>query len=1431
MSGHPVRARVADIVAERACGGRRGSGYLVADGWVLTARHVVAGAAKVAVWLGAPPRLGPEGRRGVDLASALLDEGSDLALLPITVGAEAPNPPALLGRLDRDSAAPVPVVAAGCPRFKLRAGPTPGRLLRELHEAHGTVAARSNAKTRTYEMADLTVVPPDDAEPDKHSPWEGMSGAAVWADQRLVGVVGQHHPSEGRDTLTARPLEALLSGPADRSARWREALGPRLPSRPGGLWLVRRSAPGEAEVSLARDVARRLAPPELQDRDQVLVDLDGLLASDERWCWLRGEAFAGKTALLAWLVTHPPPDVALASCFLRSTAGTNTADYALSTLTGQLAALADRVDHQPARFLPEKRVQFAELLPAAARACRERGHRLVLLIDGLDEYDLRDVPLRDWLVGDGDLPADAALLVASRSGVDLDFLVEHPLGAHVLPLAAADVAVELRALAMEEISKALADRSRLEYAVVGLVAVADGGLTPGELRALLGVMGISAFVAEITDTLGASLRRTVTPIPDSVSRAVYAFSHAALKDAARVKFADELTEFDATLLGWCDGFRAAGWPDVTAGYVLSNYPRHLQAAGRSDDLIRLLEDRAWYLRHEAFDPSAVMYLAGVQTAWQAAEELDEDGVRAGMLADRLPAEIRACLTVASVTSLSARISPQLIRALVGSGVWSTQRAFRVARVAPAAEERAELLVALAAEGQDDDLLNDVVQTAITATIGIVDEMSCAWMWEKLAPLVPEALLDDALRFAGCLPPQLPDKRRPRAVAEAALLGRAAAAGLPDRALDAVRAMANYTDRTRVLIEVAGALPADLTDEALVLARDLFRDCDEAEPLAALAAATVGSRADGEALLREAFDATLGLPSAEDRSWVLRRRLAPVLPEAWMREALDAARRLDMGRRSTCLTALAARLGVLGQWPAALEVARELQQDPVWRVRGLVAVAPYVPEPERAPLAEEMLEAARAVKVLLLTGELAGAAPHLTKPVLRRALEWVDSGEPEAGTKVARGLLPRLADLGHAEEAYDRALAGQEVGRGQKVGRHGDRIPGVDAWANLIPHLPEPLRAQACREAIHLASRIDDVQERLLTSVALAGALGGEAVRVLLRSLEAMDRSARGNALCRLVPHVPAFLLPEAVAMALTVDAVARFGGTSLWSPRAGALAALAPRLKGPLRERALEAARAAVAEVDDVDQRNEATLRVAAAFDASDVATADVREAVTRRIRSAGPSRWRDELVLACRPFLADDLVEQVGGEQQVADARHAERVDALLDHDARPGARELEAATLRAALNAALAIAAQELRAAALSRLAPHLMVILGLTDADGTEYHWDRNRMQVLEALAPHLSHDQLPDALDATLALITRQSYGSEKVLASLAGALATLPRDRLLPLWGRTLHAVATLHRTKTLRHLGNLAPVVTTLGEQVAARELVRAVRETGKWWP
>ena len=352
MIDHPARARVAEIMVARM--GRtgeehtRGSGYLVSTGWVLTAHHVVKDAVSVGVWLGAPPELAPEAGVVVDPGRVLTVPAADLALLPL--GGQVGDPrcePALFGRLDRDPGPPVPAAAAGCPRFKLRPGPDrPGVLLRELDYAIGSIAALSDAKTGRFAFA-VDVAPGPDPEPDKHSPWEGMSGAAVWASGRLIGVVGQHHPREGLATLTVCPVDQLFgSASADQLQAWRAAL-PQLPATAEDLWLATPPTLKKIEVARARRAVEALAPRVLIGRGAELAALEAFTGSGMQWRWIQGDAFAGKTALLAWFALHPPERVDVVACFLRRASGENTADYALDVLTRQLAVLADQRDYLP----------------------------------------------------------------------------------------------------------------------------------------------------------------------------------------------------------------------------------------------------------------------------------------------------------------------------------------------------------------------------------------------------------------------------------------------------------------------------------------------------------------------------------------------------------------------------------------------------------------------------------------------------------------------------------------------------------------------------------------------------------------------------------------------------------------------------------------------------------------------------------------------------------------------------------------------------------------------------------------------------------------------------------------------------------------------------------------------------------------------------
>lgn len=206
-------ARVAEIIVERPGGlpGRRGSGYRVGDTCVLTAAHVVAGpTASVRVRFDADR---PE-EWSAEACVVLLAEAADLALLEITAvppGLPPVEPPRYAALPEADVT--VGFTAVGFPRFKLRKDPGPAQVVyRDSCHLSGTISVLSNRREGTLELA---VVPPaDDVEPE-HSPWEGMSGAAVWCDGALVAMVSAHHRSDGLGRLAARRVE-----------RWYDVLSP-----------------------------------------------------------------------------------------------------------------------------------------------------------------------------------------------------------------------------------------------------------------------------------------------------------------------------------------------------------------------------------------------------------------------------------------------------------------------------------------------------------------------------------------------------------------------------------------------------------------------------------------------------------------------------------------------------------------------------------------------------------------------------------------------------------------------------------------------------------------------------------------------------------------------------------------------------------------------------------------------------------------------------------------------------------------------------------------------------------------------------------------------------------------------------------------------------------------------------------------------------
>ncbi|WP_167391782.1 S1 family peptidase [Streptomyces humi] len=224
-----VEGRRAD---EAAPSGWRGSGYQVAEGMVLTAAHVVGDAGVVAVRF----VLDDGSVRTLHGTVVFCDRDIDVAVLRIpddgtAVDRDAAQPQrAAFGRIDE----PAPCVAVGFPRFKMRRtvhGDASVTEYRDSRYADGTAVPGSNLRDGGLELR--VAAPESDPDPAR-SPWEGMSGAAVWSRGRIIGVVSEHRRADGLGTLTASRVDrwqARLTPP--QAAALRALIGfPHLAARP-----------------------------------------------------------------------------------------------------------------------------------------------------------------------------------------------------------------------------------------------------------------------------------------------------------------------------------------------------------------------------------------------------------------------------------------------------------------------------------------------------------------------------------------------------------------------------------------------------------------------------------------------------------------------------------------------------------------------------------------------------------------------------------------------------------------------------------------------------------------------------------------------------------------------------------------------------------------------------------------------------------------------------------------------------------------------------------------------------------------------------------------------------------------------------------------------------------------------------------------------
>ncbi len=570
--------RVAEVIVRGPDGGRRGSGYRVAPGVVLTAAHVVA-AGDVRLRFDADT----DGAWSVPALDVVADPVSDLAVVliePRDVDTDDTVPACAFGRVG-ESAHELAVQAVGFPRFKMKDHRESGSY-RDSHQAVGTVAPLSNRRSGRLEV---TVRPPErDPDPDT-SPWEGMSGAALWAGHRIIGVITDHHRSDGLGRLAAARVTALLDAPTgDAAGGLRDllGLGPDLPD----VTAVDRPSP--SYLPQVRDIA----PDILLGREEELRELARFTGP---YGWWEGPPWAGKTALMAWFALHPPPGVEVVTFFVGAgRAGSSDGDAFLDAVTEQLAALAAPSRVAPATSIDRRRGLLA-LLDAAARRCREAGRRLLVVVDGIDEDTgpaAREPSIAALLPRRP--PAGVAVLVTSRPGrpLPVDVPADHPLHrCGRRRLAVSPHAREVGRFARRELRERLRT-GPLHESLIGLITASGGGLTRDDLAELTGAPPFA-----VADLLSGAFGRSVatrTPRAAGETRG-YVLAHRTLREAAERELGPRLEHYRARLRTWCEDHRIRGWPTGTPAYLLHDYPRVLAAAGDAARLAELATDPQ---RHE-----------------------------------------------------------------------------------------------------------------------------------------------------------------------------------------------------------------------------------------------------------------------------------------------------------------------------------------------------------------------------------------------------------------------------------------------------------------------------------------------------------------------------------------------------------------------------------------------------------------------------------------------------------------------------------------------------------------------------------------------------------------------------------------------------------------------------------------------------------------
>ncbi|MDF5755052.1 hypothetical protein [Spongiactinospora sp. TRM90649] len=410
----------------------------------------------------------------------------------------------------------------------------------------------------------------------------GSADAASKLFSRLAELVGRYAPAAAtkNNTTLRRDLNGeLRQPPAHGSNRYDASVQDSQDAAATYRQARTESAPEVRSEYLSQ--VRRIAPRDLLSREHEvshLAEFCTALESDS-YLWLRAPAWAGKSALLSSFTLNPPPGIQVVSFFITARLAGQGDRNAFADVVLEQAL---EITGEPMPVLLSDATREAHLLASltrAAQSCQDKGERLVLVVDGLDE-DLGVTTGPDAHSIAAMLPADPPggmrVIVSGRPNppIPSDVADDHPLRRPTIirTLPTSPHAEVVRQDAERELKRLLRGTAA-EQDLLGILATAGGGLSGDDLAELT---GLSAW--EIEDHLTAVSGRTFSP---RVGRwrpntTVYLLAHEELQQQAESFIgANRLELYREMLHSWADKYRDQDWPIDTPEYLLRGYFRLL----------------------------------------------------------------------------------------------------------------------------------------------------------------------------------------------------------------------------------------------------------------------------------------------------------------------------------------------------------------------------------------------------------------------------------------------------------------------------------------------------------------------------------------------------------------------------------------------------------------------------------------------------------------------------------------------------------------------------------------------------------------------------------------------------------------------------------------------------------------------------------------